>query len=254
MDILVFVIFNIFILLLLALDLGVFNRKEHTINFKEAILLSAFWIVLSLIFNIGVYFLLGKQKALEFFTGYVLEKSLSMDNIFVFILIFRYFAVPSKYQHKVLFWGILGALIFRGIFIYAGVTLIEKFHWIIYAFGFLLLFSGGKLFFEKDKKISPDKNPVLKLLRRYFPISQSYSRSKFFIKEGKKLFLSPLLVVLVVIETTDIVFAVDSIPAILAITHDGFIVYSSNVFAILGLRALYFALNSIMESFQYLHY
>lgn len=254
MDIIVWVIFNIFILLLLALDLGVFHRKAHEIHFEEAILLSAFWIVVSLIFNVGIYYVMGKHKALEFFTGYIVEKSLSMDNIFVFVLIFRYFAVPTNCQHKVLFWGILGALIFRGIFIYAGVTLIEKFHWIIYLFGLLLLFTGGKLFFEKDKKISPEKNPVLRLLRLYFPICDNYQGHKFFTHIKGKIFLTPLFAVLVVIETTDIIFAVDSIPTILAITHDGFIVYSSNVFAILGLRALYFVLNRLMGSFNFLHY
>ncbi len=254
MDIIVWVIFNIFILILLALDLGVFQRKKHTIHFKEAILLSAFWIVISLMFNVGVYYFEGKHKALEFFTGYIVEKSLSIDNIFVFVLIFKYFDVPLKYQHKVLFLGILGALIFRGIFIYAGITLIEKFHWIIYFFGVLLLFTGGKLFFEKDRKISPDSNPILRLLRRYIPISKEYKGSKFIVYADRKLYLTPLFVVLVVIETTDIVFAVDSIPAILAITQDGFIVYSSNVFAILGLRALYFALSSIINKFKYLHY
>lgn len=254
MDIMVWIIFNIFILLLLGLDLGVFHRKAHEIHFKEATLLIIFWIVISLMFNVGIYYVMGKHKALEFFTGYIIEKSLSIDNIFVFTLIFKYFAVPSKYQHQVLFWGILGAIVFRGIFIYAGVSLIEKFHWIIYFFGLLLLFTGGKLFFEKDKKISPEKNPILKLLRHCFPISDTYQGHKFFTHVKSKMSLTPLFVVLVVIEVTDIIFAVDSIPAILAITHDGFIVYSSNIFAILGLRALYFALNSIMESFKYLHY
>jgi tellurite resistance protein TerC len=230
--------FNLLVLALLALDLGVFHRKVHEIQFKEALLLSAFWIAVSLLFNVGVYFVRGPHSALEFLTGYLLEKSLSVDNIFVFLLIFTYFKVPGTYQHEVLFWGILGAIIFRAIFIFGGIVLLERFHWLIYLFGAFLIFTGAKLAFEKDKEVHPEQNPVLKLFRRLMPVTGGYQGGKFFFKQGGKLFATPLFVTLLVVETTDIVFAVDSIPAILAVTRDPFIVYSSNVFAILGLRAL----------------
>ncbi|OGF67654.1 MAG: tellurium resistance protein TerC [Candidatus Fischerbacteria bacterium RBG_13_37_8] len=248
------IIFNCLVLILLVLDLGVFHRKAHEIHIREAMLLSAFWIIISLLFNLVILYMWGHQKALEFLTGYLVEKSLSIDNLFVFLIVFRFFAVPANYQHKVLFWGILGALIMRGIFIIAGVTLITKFHWIIYIFGGILLVTGWRLFFERTKVIHPERNPVLKLLRHYFPVSKDYVGSKFIVSADGKRVLTPLFVVLVVIETTDIIFAVDSIPAILAITTDAFIVYSSNVFAILGLRALFFALSGIMQLFHYLHY
>ena len=246
--------FNLFVLGMLALDLGVFHRKAHVIKIKEALAWSAFWIALALLFNVGVYFWRGPQTALEFLTGYLLEKSLSVDNIFVFLLIFSYFKVPALYQHKVLFWGILGALIMRAIFIAAGVTLIQQFHWIIYVFGAFLVFTGIKMAMQKDKEIHPEKNPVLKLFQRVMPVTQDYEKSKFFVRRAGGVLATPLFVVLLVVETTDVVFAVDSIPAILAITHDPFIVYTSNVFAILGLRALYFALSGIMQLFHYLHY
>lgn len=246
--------FNVFVLAMLALDLGVFHRKAHVIRIKEALAWSVSWIALALLFNVGVYYLRGPQTGLEFLTGYLLEKSLSVDNIFVFLLIFSYFKVPALYQHKVLFWGILGALIMRAIFIAAGVTLIQQFHWIIYVFGAFLVFTGIKMAMQKDKEIHPEKNPVLKLFRRIMPVTQEYEESKFFVRRAGRVLATPLFVVLLVVETTDVVFAVDSIPAILAITHDPFIVYTSNVFAILGLRALYFALAGIMQLFHYLHY
>ncbi|MCX9084069.1 MAG: TerC family protein [Candidatus Methanoperedens sp.] len=246
--------FIVLIFILLALDLGVFNRKAHTIKIKEALLLSLFWISISVMFNIWIYFQFGEQKAFEFLTGYVIEKALSVDNLFVFVMIFSYFHVPSAYQHKILFWGILGALIMRAIFIAAGITLIEQFHAVIYIFGAFLVITGIKMAIMGDKKIDPEKNPVLKYLRKVMPVSEDYHDDKFFIKRAGKYVATPLFVVLVVIESTDVLFAVDSIPAILAITTDPFIIYTSNVFAILGLRALYFALAGIMPMFYYLNY
>ena len=253
-QILLWIAFNFFVLAMLALDLGVFHRKAHIIRIKEALGWSAFWIALALLFNVGIYFWRGPQTALEFLTGYLLEKSLSVDNIFVFLLIFSYFRVPAISQHKVLFWGILGALIMRAIFIAAGVTLISKFHWLIYVFGAFLIFTGIKLALQKGKEIHPERNPVIKLFRRYMPVTGDYEESKFFVRRAGRVLATPLFIVLLVVETTDIIFAVDSIPAILAITPDPFIVYTSNVFAILGLRALYFALAGIMQLFHYLHY
>jgi tellurite resistance protein TerC len=246
--------FNVFVLGMLALDLGVFHRKPHDIGFKEAIGWSFFWILLAMLFNAWIFHLKGSEVGLQFLTGYLIEKSLSVDNLFVFLLIFSYFKVPSKYQHEVLFWGIVGALVFRALFIALGITLLEKFHWLIYVFGGFLVFTGVKLAFEKDKEIHPEKNPVLKLVRKIMPVTSHYEDGKFFVKKDKKVWATPLLIVLLVIETTDIIFAVDSIPAILAITKDPFIVYTSNVFAILGLRALYFALSGVMRLFHHLHY
>ncbi len=246
--------FIVLIFILLALDLGVFHRKAHIIKMREAILLSLFWISIAVMFNIVIYFQFGEQKALEFLTGYVIEKALSVDNLFVFLMVFSYFHVSSIYQHKILFWGILGALIMRAIFIAAGVTLIEQFHAVIYIFGAFLVITGIKMAFMGDKKIEPEKNPVLKFLRKVMPVTENYQDDKFFIKRAGKYFATPLFVVLVVVESTDVLFAVDSIPAILAITTDPFIVYTSNVFAILGLRALYFALAGVMPMFYYLNY
>ncbi|NJD52179.1 MAG: TerC family protein [Candidatus Methanoperedens sp.] len=246
--------FIVFVFLMLALDLGVFNRKAHVIKIKEALILSIFWISLAIIFNIGIYFLFGPQKALDFLTGYVIEKALSVDNLFVFLMIFSYFHVPSIYQHKILFWGILGALVMRAIFIAAGITLIEEFHAIIYIFGAFLIITGIKMAFQGDKKIEPEKNPLLRYFRRVMPVTESYEEDKFFVKRAGKYFATPLFIVLLVVESTDLLFAVDSIPAVLAITTDAFIVYTSNVFAILGLRALYFALAGVMPMFYYLNY
>ena len=253
-QILWWVIFNIFVLAMFALDLGVFHRKAHEVKIKEALVWSAIWIALALIFNLGIYLWRGPKTALEFLTGYLIEKSLSVDNVFVFLLIFSYFRVSSLYQHKVLFWGILGALIMRAIFIATGVTLIQKFHWVIYIFGAFLILTGIKMALQKDKEIHPERNSVLKLLRRFMPVTDRYEYGKFFVKREGRYIATPLFVVLLVVETTDVIFAVDSIPAILAITLDPFIVYTSNVFAILGLRALYFALAGIMQLFHYLHY
>jgi len=239
---------------MLILDLKVFHRKPHEIRMKEALGWSVFWVALALLFNLAIYFWKGPQLGLEFLTGYLIEKSLSVDNIFVFVLIFSYFQIPALYQHKVLFWGIVGALVFRALFIFTGLVLIEKFHWVIYIFGFFLIASGIKLALEKNKEIHPDKNPVLKLFRKLIPVSKTHHGGLFFIRENAKWLATPLFIVLLVIETTDIIFALDSIPAILAVTKDPFIVYSSNAFAILGLRALYFALGGLMKLFYYLHY
>jgi tellurite resistance protein TerC len=248
------VVFNIFIVSMLMIDLMVFNRKPHEISIRESLVWTGIWVVLAVIFGIGLYYFMSPEASLEYFTGYLIEKSLSIDNVFVFLLVFTYFGVEPKYQHRVLFWGIFGALVFRLIFILIGVALIERFHWVIYIFGAFLIFTGIKLGLEKDKEIRPEKNPVLKLVRRFVPITKNFHGEKFFIKRGKRYIATPMFVVLVVIETTDIVFALDSIPAIMAITRDTFIIYSANAFAILGLRALYFALSGVMRLFHYLHY
>ena len=239
---------------MLAIDLGLVHRKAQKVELKESLLWSAVWTVLALAFNLGVYCWRGPRIALEFLTGYLIERALSMDNIFVFVLIFRFFAVAAEHQYRVLFWGILGALIMRALFIAAGVTLIAKFHWIIYVFGLFLVISGIKMAFEKDKEVHPERNPVLKAFRRFVPVATDHGNGRFFVVRAGKRLATPLCVVLLVVETTDVVFALDSIPAILAITRDPFIVYTSNVFAILGLRALYFALAGVMELFQHLHY
>lgn len=244
--------FHIFIFAMLALDLGVFNKKSHKVAVKEAVIWSGVWIALALLFNLFVLFEFGKVKALEFLTGYVIEYSLSVDNIFVFILIFTYFSVKSQYQHKILFWGILGALVMRGIFIFAGVALINKFHWVVLIFGAFLVFTGVKMLFQEDTEVDPEKNPIVKFFRKFFPVSETVHGNRLFIREGGKLLATPLFLVLLIIESSDLMFAVDSIPAILAISHDRFIVYTSNIFAILGLRSLYFAVSGIMGLFRYL--
>jgi tellurite resistance protein TerC len=242
------------VILMLALDLGVFHRQAHVIQIKESLVWSAIWVILALLFNLGIYFWRGSQTALEFLTGYLIERSLSVDNIFVFLLIFSYFRVSPLYQHKVLFWGILGAMITRVIFIVAGVALIQEFHWIIYIFGAFLILTGAKMALQKDKEIHPERNPVLRLFRRFMPVTNHYEEGNFFLKRSGRSLATPLFIVLLVLESTDVIFAVDSIPAILAITLDPFIVYSSNVFAVLGLRALYFALAGIMRLCFSLHY
>lgn len=247
--------FNAFVLVLLLLDLLVFNRKAHVVRMREALGWSAFWILLSLSFNYLVYRWMGKQAALEFLTGYLIEKSLSVDNLFVFLLIFSYFKVPQQYQHKILFWGIIGALVLRAIFILAGAALLAKFHFLMYVLGAFLVYTGVKMATSgSEPEIDPDNNPLVKFLSRHFPITNRLHEGKFFVRQNGTLFATPLLVVLVMVETTDVVFAADSIPAILAISRDTFIVYTSNVFALLGLRALYFALEGLMRLFHYLHY
>lgn len=246
--------FNLFVLAMLALDLGVFHRKSHEVSLKEALTWTGVWIALAMVFNLIVWHYFDKEKAIEFFTGYVIEKSLSIDNIFVIIMIFSFFDVPRKYQHKVLFYGILGALIMRVIFIFAGIELIHKFHWLIYIFGGFLIVTGVRMVLAGDEKIEPEKNPLVKLVRRVFPVTSDFQGGNFFVRVQGKLWATPLFVVVVLIEGTDLIFAVDSIPAILAISEDPFIVYTSNVFAILGLRSLYFALAGIEQYFQYLKY
>ena len=245
--------FNVFVVLMLALDLGVFHRKTHTVKLREAMWWSVVWVGLAAAFAVVVYFWHGRPASLEFVTGYVIELSLSVDNLFVFLLIFRFFKVSPEHQHKVLFWGIVGALVMRAFFILVGVSLITKFHWVIYVFGALLIYSGIKLFFQNESDVHPDKNPILRLFRRFVPVTEDYHGDKFFVRRNG-LYATPMFVVLLVVETTDLLFAVDSIPAILAITRDAFIVYTSNVFAIMGLRSMYFALAGMMEMFRYLHY
>jgi len=249
-----FLLFNLLVIALLLLDLFVFNRKDHEINIKEALAWSAFWIVLALAFGWVIYLWRGQASSLEYFAGYLVEKSLSADNVFVFIMIFSYFHIPKMYQHKILFWGIVGALVMRGIFIFVGVALIAKFHWLLYILGIFLVYLGLKIIFRKETEIHPEKNPVLRLFHKIMPFSHEHDGGSFFVRRHGKLCATPLFVALLVVETTDVIFAVDSIPAVMAITLDPFIIYTSNVFAILGLRALYFALAGLMNVFSYLHY
>jgi tellurite resistance protein TerC len=248
------VLFNIGVLVMLAIDLGIFHKDDKPISVKEALIWSAIWIVVAGVFNVGVWAFWGGQKALEFLTGYVIERSLSIDNIFVFILVFTYFAVLPRYQYKVLFWGIIGALVMRAALILLGTALVTSFSWIIYLFGGLLVISGIRMAFSSDSEVHPDQNPVVRLFTRIMPVSKQYDNGNFFTRINGKLLATPLLIVLIVVETTDLVFAFDSIPAIFAITTDPFIVYTSNVFAILGLRAMYFALAGVMDRFHYLRF
>ena len=254
--------FNVFVLAMLALDLGVFHRKSHTVSGKEALTWSLVWITLSLLFNAVIYFFWDRmmpgssytngEAALAFLTGYLIEKSLSVDNIFVFILIFSFFAVPAAYQHRVLFWGILGALVMRGALIAVGAALLKEFHWIVYIFGAFLIFTGIRMALHRDEEMHPDQNPLVRIFRKLMPVTQEYEGDKFFLRRAGALMATPLFLVLLIIESTDLVFAVDSIPAIFAVTQEPFIVYTSNVFAILGLRALYFLLADVVDKFQYL--
>ena len=254
--------FNLFVLSLLALDLGVFHRHAHKVSIKEATIWSVVWITLAMVFNLGLYLFWDKvspastysnsEAALAFFTGYLIEKSLSVDNIFVFVLIFTFFAVPAVYQHRVLFWGILGALIMRGALIVVGAVLLKEFHWVIYIFGAFLIFTGIRMAIHRNEEMHPEQNPVVKLLRRVMPVTDNYEGDRFFIRRAGRLMATPLFLVLLIVESTDLVFAVDSIPAIFAVTNDPFIVYTSNVFAILGLRSLYFLLAGVVDKFHYL--
>lgn len=248
----IWIAFNIFVVCMLALDLLVFHRHAHVVKVKEALLFSAFWIALALAFNVVIWWWQGSEVALQFFTGYLIEKSLSIDNLFVFLLIFSYFAVPSIYQHRVLFWGVLGALVMRFVFIVAGAALLARFHWLIYVFGVFLIFTGLRMARKGDEEIHPEKNPVVNFVRRLMPVTPDYQGGRFFIRDMGRLMATPLFIVLVMVETTDVIFALDSIPAIFAITTDPFIVYTSNVFAILGLRSLFFALAGVMVMFHYL--
>jgi len=244
--------FVLFVLAMLALDLGVFHRKAHAIGTREALAWSSFWVALALVFNLGVARWFGPERGVEFLTGYLIEKALSVDNIFVFLVIFSYFGVPAAYQHRVLFWGVLGAIVFRVTFILLGSALIGAFHWVIYLFGGLLILTGVKMLRAGDERVHPERNPILRLLRRYVPVTADYQGPRFLVRAEGRLFATPLLLVLAVVEATDVVFAVDSIPAIFAITLDPFIVFTSNIFAILGLRALYFLLAGVMNRFHYL--
>jgi tellurite resistance protein TerC len=254
--------FNLFVLAMLALDLGVFHRSAHVVSIKEAAIWSVIWIGMALAFNAVLYLFWDRiapgsqytnsEAGLAFLTGYLIEKSLSVDNIFVFVLIFTYFAVPAQYQHRVLFWGIIGALIMRGIMIALGATLIKEFHWIIYLFGAFLIYTGIRMARHRNETIHPDQNPLVRLVRRLMPVTEDYEGQKFFVRKAGVLMATPLFLVLLLIETTDLIFAVDSIPAIFAVTQDPFIVYTSNVFAILGLRSLYFVLADMVHKFYYL--
>lgn len=244
--------FNIFVLAMLALDLGVFHRQSHVVSFRESVSWTFVWILLALLFNLGIWHYAGSAKALEFFTGYVIEKSLSVDNVFVFALLFSYFRVPAAYQHKVLFWGVLGALVMRAIMIAAGTVLLSRFSWIVYFFGAFLIFTGIKMVLKQEEEIHPERNWLVRLFRRFFPVTTVFQGDRFFVRQNGTLLATPLFVVLLLVEFTDLVFAVDSIPAIFAVTQDPFIIYTSNVFAIMGLRSLYFALAGVMDKFHYL--
>ncbi|GCE29028.1 membrane protein [Dictyobacter alpinus] len=244
--------FNLFVLVLLALDLGVFHRKAHSVSVKEALIWSVVWISLALLFNLGLYFVSGGEIALQFLTGYLIEKSLSVDNIFIFVLLFGYFSVPPAYQHRVLFWGIIGALLMRGALIGVGSVLIEQFNWIIYIFGAFLIFTGVKMGIQKESEVHPENNPLVKFVRRFVPVTEDFEKDHFVVRRNGHKMITPLLLVLLVIETSDLLFAVDSIPAIFSVTTDPFIVYTSNVFAILGLRSLYFVFANIIHKFYYL--
>jgi tellurite resistance protein TerC len=244
--------FSLFILVMLSLDLGLFNRRAHAIKYREATIWSMVWITLAMIFAGIVFWTQGSTRGLEFVTGYLIELSLSVDNLFVFLLIFSYFKVPAKYQHRVLFWGVIGALVMRLTMIFVGGALINRFHWIIYIFGAFLVYTGIKMFRQEELDIQPEENPLVRLVTRYVPITRHYEKENFFTRVNGKLTGTLLLLVLVIVEVTDLVFAVDSIPAIFAITTNTFIVYTSNVFAILGLRSMYFLLAGVVEKFQYL--
>lgn len=253
-QVIVWGLFIAFVLAMLALDLGVLHRKPHKVTLKESLGWSAFWTALAFLFNVWVWYDRGSQAGLEFLTGYLIERALSMDNLFLFVVIFSYFQVPAEYQHRVLFWGVLGALIMRAIFIAAGIALIAKFHWVIYVFGAFLVVTGVKMWIQEEREVHPERNPVLKAFRRVVPVTSDYEGQKFFVLKNGKRMATPMFIVLLFVETTDLVFALDSIPAVLAVTRDPFIVFTSNVFAILGLRALYFALADLVKLFEYLHY
>ena len=250
---LAWILFNIFVAVMLTLDLGVFHRGSQTLSVKQALAWTAFWIGLAAIFAVLLGSWQGRTAALEFSTGYVIELSLSADNLFIFLLIFRYFKLPQAEQYTVLFWGILGAIFMRAAFIFAGVGLIRHFHWIIYGFGALLVYSGARLLFQRGEQVNPEKNPLVRAFRRFLPVTEEYVDGKFFVRR-EQICATPLLLVLIVIETTDLLFAVDSIPAVLSITLNTFVVFTSNIFAILGLRSLFFALASLLDLFEYLHY
>lgn len=254
--------FLAFVCAMLAIDLGVFHRKAHAVSVREAATWTVVWIGLALLFNLGIYFFWHQmvpaspytngEASVVFLTAYIIEKSLSVDNIFVFVMLFTYFAVPAAYQHRVLFWGVLGALVMRGVLIVAGTALIREFEWVLYIFGAFLIFTGVRMAMMDEGEVEPDKNPIVKWVRRFMPVTEEYEGQNFFVRRNAALYATPLLLVLVVVETTDLLFALDSIPAIFAVTQDPFIVFTSNVFAILGLRALYFLLAGMMDKFRFL--
>ncbi|MBT0654537.1 TerC family protein [Geomobilimonas luticola] len=244
--------FGAIITVMFVLDLGLFNRKSHAISFREALAWTLVWVSLALAFNVWIYFSMGPTKALEFFTGYLIEESLSVDNLFVFIMIFSYFHITKAHQPKILKWGIIGALLMRAVFILVGIELIERFHWMIYVFGGILIFTGIKMAFGGEEKVEPEKNLLVRLVRKFVPITKRIRDDRFFIKKGGVRAATPLFLALLVVESSDVIFAVDSIPAVLSVTHDPFIVYTSNVFAIMGLRSLYYLLANVMEMFAYL--
>ncbi|MEL7562781.1 TerC family protein [Dehalogenimonas sp. 4OHTPN] len=248
------ILFNVFLIIMLALDLFVFHRHAHVIKLKEALGWVALWVSLAVLFGIGIWVFAGSSHAVDFFSAYIVEESLSVDNLFVFLMLFTYFCVPREYRHRVLFWGIVGAILMRAAFIFGGIALINNFSWIIYVFGAFLVFTGIRMGMKKEGDPHPEANPVLRLLRRFLPMSHQYNGDKFFTVENGRRLATPLLAVLVAVETTDIIFAVDSIPAVLAITTDPFIVYTSNMFAIMGLRSMYFALEGFANRLYYLHY
>ena len=244
--------FIAFVLIMVTLDLGVFHRKAHEVGIREALAWTSVWVGLALAFNLGIYFFFGPDRALEFTTGYLIEEALSVDNLFVFLVLLSYFAVPKALQHRVLFWGILGALVMRALFIVAGAALIQRFHWVLYVFGAFLVFTGFKLLAQRESEVHPDRNAALKIFRRVLRAVPDYRGTRFVVREDGRWYVTPLLMVLLAVEATDIVFATDSIPAIFAITTDPFIVFTSNIFAVLGLRSLYFLLAGMMGKFRYL--
>jgi tellurite resistance protein TerC len=253
-ELILWIVFGLVVAVILGLDLGVFNRKAHVIKMKEALVWSAALIAIALLFDLLIYFMLGTTRALNFLNAYLIEKSLSVDNLFIFLVIFTYFNVPETSRHRVLFWGIIGALIMRALFIVIGLTAIEKIHWIIYIFGAFLIYTGIRLSFGKEREIHPEKNVFVRLVRRMVPVTSDYRQNSFLTRENARVVITPLLLVLLVVETTDVLFAVDSIPAVLSITLDPLIVYTSNIFAILGLRALFFVLAGFTQRLSYLSY
>lgn len=250
----VWVGFFVFIIAMLALDLGVLHRRSHVIKTREAITMSVLWIGLALAFNVGIWIFMGSEKALEFTAAYTMEKALSIDNLFVFVLVFSYFCVPDRWQYKVLFWGVIGALVFRGLFIVAGIALVEQFSWMLYIFGIFLIITSLKMIMQGHKQVCPDDNLMIRIFRRFVPVTKEFHEDKFFVRVSGVLMVTPLFLTMLFVEFTDVVFAIDSIPAVLAISTDPFIVYTSNAFAILGLRSLYFALASALPAFHYLKY
>jgi tellurite resistance protein TerC len=246
--------FSVFVVVMLALDLTVFHRNAHSVRVREAVIWYGIWVGLAVLFNIGIFVWMGADKGNEFLTAYVIELSLSVDNIFVFLIVFSSFGVPPEYRHRVLFLGILGAVVMRGLFIATGVALLENFSWLIFLFGGFLVFTGVKLAIRRDEEVQPDQNPVMKLAKRFLPVTSEFEGQKFFVRRAGKWFVTPLFMVLIGLETTDLIFAVDSVPAVLAISDDPFIIWSSNVFAILGLRALFFLVDGILPYFRYLNF